>query len=92
MFVFKFLKKFPDKHLDALDMKELPSGEFNIVIDKGTLDSILCGENSVPNGDKIIREVYRVLANNGIFICITYGDEEHRKTFFVNNIFYNYLL
>jgi hypothetical protein len=70
--------------MDALDMKDFVNGEFNIVIDKGTLDSVLCGDNSVPNGEKMIKEVYRILASNGVFICITYGDEDHRKSFFVN--------
>jgi hypothetical protein len=72
--------------MDVLDMKDIPNEEFNVAIDKGTLDSILCGENAVPIGDKYIREVFRILSNNGVFICITYGDEEHRKTFFVQII------
>jgi hypothetical protein len=69
--------------MDVLDMREFSNSEFNIIIDKGTLDSILCGENSVLIGDKMMKEIYRILANSGVFICITYGDEEHRKTFFV---------
>jgi len=71
------------KQMDVLDMSEIKQGEFNIVLDKGTLDAILCGDNSTPNAEKMLSEIHRVLAPNGIYICITYGDEEHRKKFFV---------
>ena len=72
------------KQMDILDMSEIKEGEFNVVLDKGTLDSILCGDNSTPNAQKMLKEIKRVLAPNGIYICVTYGDEEHRKKFFVN--------
>jgi ubiquinone/menaquinone biosynthesis C-methylase UbiE len=74
--------KFPKmsfKVMDALNMKEIQTGSFNTVIDKGTLDSVLCGDNSVPNAQKMIEEVYRILAPGGHYICISYGDPEHRK-------------
>ena len=68
--------------MDVLDMK-FKNGEFDIVLDKGTLDSVLCGDNSAPNVDKMLNEVYRVLSPNGIYICVTYGVEEQRKDYFV---------
>ena len=77
--------KFPKmsfKVMDALDMKEIQSSSFNTVIDKGTLDSVLCGDNSVTNAQKMISEVFRILAPGGHYICITYGDPEHRKKHF----------
>ena len=77
--------KFPKmtfKVMDALDMKEIQTGYYNTVIDKGTLDSVLCGDNSVANAQKMISEVFRVLAPGGHYICITYGDPEHRKKYF----------
>ena len=76
--------KFPKMSflvMDALDMKDFQTGTFNTVIDKGTLDSVLCGDNSVPNAQKMISEVFRILAPGGHYICITYGDPEHRKKY-----------
>jgi len=70
--------------MDVLDMSEFHHSEFNVVIDKGTLDSILCGDNSVPNAEKMMQEIYRLLPSKGVYICVTYGDEEHRSSFFVN--------
>lgn len=66
---------------------DFSSGEYNVVLDKGTLDSILCGDNSVPNAEKMMQEIFRILAPGGVYVCITYGDEEHRKKFFVNLFF-----
>ena len=74
--------KMSFKVMDALDMKEFQTGYFNTVIDKGTLDSVLCADNAVPNAQKMISEVFRVLAPGGHYICITYGDPEHRKKHF----------
>ena len=37
------------KVLDVCEMKDFDSGQFNIVLDKGTLDSVLCSENPVQN-------------------------------------------
>jgi ubiquinone/menaquinone biosynthesis C-methylase UbiE len=71
------------KTMDVLDMSEFKSGDFNVVVDKGTLDSILCGDNSEPNAHKMLSEIYRVLNPNGTYICITYGDEEHRRKYLV---------
>lgn len=76
------------KQMDILDMSEFKQGEFNVVLDKGTLDSILCGDNSTPNAEKMLSEIHRVLAPNGIYICVTYGDEEHRKKFLVSYFYY----
>lgn len=71
------------KHMDALDMKEFNSEEFNTIIDKGTLDSVLCGENGIPSAEKMLKEVQRILVKGGVFICISYGDENQRRSFFV---------
>ena len=81
----KHKAKFPKmafKVMNALDMKEFLTGTFNIVIDKGTLDSVLCGDNSESNAQKMISEVFRILAPGGYYFCISYGDAEHRKKHF----------
>ena len=59
-------------------------GSFDTVIDKATLDAIICGDEAVCNPDKVISEIYRVLKNNGVYICITYGVPEARMDYFQN--------
>ena len=79
-----YKEKFPKmkfKVVDVLDMKEFQNGTFNTVLDKGTLDCILCGDCSVPNAAKMMAEVFRVLAPGGHYMVITYGDPEYRKKY-----------
>jgi EEF1A lysine methyltransferase 4 len=72
--------------MDSTDMKDFQDNEFNLIIDKGTLDSILCGEFSIPNGEKMLKEAYRLLGNKGIFVCVSYGERARREHIFVNYI------
>ncbi|XP_047317061.1 EEF1A lysine methyltransferase 4 [Impatiens glandulifera] len=64
--------------MDVRDMNAFQGGFFDAVIDKGTLDSILCGHNSRENAIKMLGEVERVLKNKGVYILITYGAPSHR--------------
>jgi len=79
-------QKYQDKptmtyqQMDCRQM-EFPAGKFNVVIDKGTLDSVLCGEGSTRNMQKTLTEISRVLQPNGIFVCISHGDPSYRLTY-----------
>ena len=67
--------------MDVLDLKDIQNGEYDTIIDKGCLDCILCGDNSVPLAAKMMSEIYRVLAPGGHYMVITYGDAEFRKKY-----------
>lgn len=63
---------------------------FNVVIDKGTLDSILviifltvskCANPSMNHVTKYLNEVDKVLELGGAYILITFGDPEIRAHF-----------
>ncbi|KAM3134123.1 hypothetical protein pb186bvf_013744 [Paramecium bursaria] len=78
------LEKYKDKgpnfryiHMDARAM-EFEDGSFDGIIDKATLDSILCGESSANNAQKMISEIHRVLQPKGVYFVISYGLPEHR--------------
>ena len=65
--------------MDAMDLSPLNQNSFDVAIDKGTLDSILCGESSATNVAKFLKEVSRVLRDHGgQYICITYGQPSFR--------------
>nr|QTZ19567.1 methyltransferase 13 [Bixa orellana] len=64
--------------MDARNMSEFQTGSFDAVIDKGTLDSILCGNNSRQHATQMLKEVGRVLKDNGVYILITYGAPVYR--------------
>ncbi|CDO98708.1 unnamed protein product [Coffea canephora] len=64
--------------MDVRDMNAFEAGSFDAVVDKGTLDSILCGNNSQENAAKMLQEVGRVLEDRGIYLLITYGAPNYR--------------
>ena len=78
------MEKYRDKqtmrfiHMDARNMEDFGDATFDGAIDKGTLDAILCGENSTANAQKMLAEIYRVLAPTGVYIAISYGQPPHR--------------
>ncbi|EPR60872.1 methyltransferase, putative [Toxoplasma gondii ME49] len=65
-------------HMNALDMKQLDDGDFDLVFDKGTMDCVLCGDNSFDNVQKMLREVSRILAPGGVYIVVSYGQPNFR--------------
>ncbi|CAO2184311.1 unnamed protein product [Urochloa humidicola] len=67
-----------DMKMDVRNMSDFESGSFDAVIDKGTLDSIMCGQNSQENATKMLEEVNRILKGNGVYMLITYGDPSYR--------------
>eukprot|EP00746_Dinoflagellata_sp_MGD_P160415 gnl/MRDRNA2_/MRDRNA2_87151_c0_seq1.p1 gnl/MRDRNA2_/MRDRNA2_87151_c0~~gnl/MRDRNA2_/MRDRNA2_87151_c0_seq1.p1 ORF type:complete len:214 (+),score=49.96 gnl/MRDRNA2_/MRDRNA2_87151_c0_seq1:86-727(+) len=60
---------------------EFQDGIFNVVIDKATLDSVLCGEGSTHNAQKMLQEVSRTLSPNGVYIAISHGQPSYRLTY-----------
>ena len=55
---------------------------FDVILDKGTLDAIICGDESSSNPEQALLEVNRVLKKNGVYICISYGMPEYRLDYF----------
>jgi len=83
-------KAMQEKYKDKPDMTyvqmdgramELPDQNFNVCIDKATLDSVLCGEGSTHNAQKMLQEVSRVLQPNGVYIAISHGQPSYRLTY-----------
>lgn len=58
-----------------------PDASFSTVVDKGTLDCLLCGENSTANTGRYTHEVARVLKPGGVFIVVSYGAPENRLSY-----------
>ena len=68
--------------MNVLDMKEFNDEEFNLVFDKALLDSILCGENGLDTVKIMMKEIYRVLCEEGYYIIVSNSDESTRKELF----------
>ena len=66
-----------------MDVRSLafPSSSFECVLDKGTLDAILCGSDSSKHAQSMLAECQRVLRPGGCLLVITYGQPSSRLTY-----------
>lgn len=71
-----------DIKMNVTDMSPFQNEQFTVIIDKATLDSVLCGENALPVVEKMMQEIYRVLTPGGIFICVSNAEEQNRRPLF----------
>ena len=67
--------------MNILDMNEFRENSFDIIIDKGALDCILCSGKSKEKYEKSLSEIYRVLSPEGKFIMISYNTPLYIKKF-----------
>jgi len=67
---------------DCTNMPEFEDNSFDIVIDKSTIDALLCGENSFIMTAKMMKEIQRILKAGGVYIAISYGDPNSRQFHF----------
>ena len=69
-------------HLKDVRNMDYPSGSFDAVIEKGLLDSILCGDRSRIMAQRMLGQIYRVLGQKGIYISVTHSPPENRLNYF----------
>ena len=67
---------------DVLNLIDEQEAQYDAVIDKGTLDSLLCGEGSFKNVERMLLGISKVLKPGGVFIEISYGGTESRLPYF----------
>jgi ubiquinone/menaquinone biosynthesis C-methylase UbiE len=60
---------------DVMDVREMtyPSESFDLVIDKSTIDTLMCSENPLINVSKMIGEGYRVLRPGCYYFTVSYS-------------------
>ncbi|CAK9220773.1 unnamed protein product [Sphagnum troendelagicum] len=72
---------YPDLHyqrMDVQEMKAFKDGQFDSVLDKGLLDSLMCGTSAPCTVSTMLREVHRVLKPGGVYLLITLGEPRLR--------------
>jgi len=55
-----------------------PDASYAGVLDKGTLDALLCGESDVEDSARMVEEVWRVLEPGGVYLQITHSPPKSR--------------
>ena len=67
-------------HFDVMDVCEMAYKDetFDLIIDKSTIDALLCGDHSFMIVAKMLKEISRVLKTGGYYVIISYGKPESR--------------
>jgi len=67
-----------------MDCRKLKYAEesFDLIIDKSTIDALLCGSRAFKNVARLLREGQRVLRTGGYYMAISYGRPEAREFHF----------
>jgi ubiquinone/menaquinone biosynthesis C-methylase UbiE len=61
--------------MDVRNMSELADHSFDYVVDKGTLDALLCGSDCEGPVQACLQEVARVLKPGGVYAIVSFGCE-----------------
>mmetsp|Transcript_26832 Transcript_26832/g.30890 ORF Transcript_26832/g.30890 Transcript_26832/m.30890 type:complete len:246 (+) Transcript_26832:174-911(+) len=63
--------------MDATEL-EYPEECFDCVIDKGTMDSLLCSKDSFFRVSQMVQQIYRTLKPGGVYMMVSHGHPETR--------------
>ena len=66
---------------DVMDIREMSYRDesFDLIIDKSTIDALLCGSQAHLNVALMMKECQRVLKTGGVYVAISYGGPENRE-------------
>mgnify|MGYP000426600450 CR=1 FL=1 len=68
--------------MDIRDMNLYYDESFDIVLDKGTIDAILCGKDPHLNNAMMLSECQRILKTGGAYVAISFGLPQNREFHF----------
>ena len=88
----EYKERYSNLTFKQMDVRNLQfkDGTFDAVIDKGLLDAMVCTDGSKGNTESMLKEIHRVLAPTGTYICVTHGKEDQRKKYLKNVKLYNW--
>ena len=63
---------------DVMDAREMTYEDktFDLIIDKSTVDAILCGDQPYLNTARMLKECQRILKVGGSYVAISHGLSE----------------
>ena len=71
------------KVMDATRL-DFPEASFDVAIDKGTMDSVLCSDQGEEGCKRMCRSVARVLKPGGVYFAVSHSPPENRKPYLQN--------
>ena len=73
--------------LDVANLGAFGDESFDLILDKGCLDAVMCGTSSVDSVSNACEEISRVLVDGGYFVSITYGEPKMRNPYYRKALF-----
>ena len=64
--------------MDATDLK-YETGQFDLIVDKSTIDCLLCDYDGDLNVAMMLRECQRTLKEGGFYVLISFGKPDQRQ-------------
>ena len=66
---------------DVMDIRHMSYKDesFDLIIDKSTMDALLCGNVAHLNVAMMLKESQRVLKTGGTYVVVSYGSPENRE-------------
>lgn len=64
--------------MDVCEKLDFSNNSIDLIIDKGLMDSVLCGEGFYERLNKMLSECYRVLRPNGTLMVLSQGHPDTR--------------
>lgn len=77
----RLMDQLPGQTWEVADCRSMPEFEdasFGSVLDKGTLDAVLCSSHGTADAVTYINEVHRLLVPGGVFLLISLGQPQAR--------------
>jgi len=80
-------KKYAGKiglNFETMDVRKMdfPNDKFDLLLDKGTLDTLLCGDDADVNAAKAMAEYARVLRVGSACVIISHSPPDNRLPYF----------
>ncbi|KOM51251.1 EEF1A lysine methyltransferase 4 isoform X4 [Vigna umbellata] len=76
---YEYIPQLKYLQMDVRDMSLFPDESFDGVIDKGTLDSLMCGTDAPISASQMLAEVCRLLKPGGTYILSLVSDHVWRS-------------
>jgi len=59
--------------MDCMDLK-YEKETFDLILDKSTIDALLCGDEAYLNTARMLKECQKVLKAGGVYMAVSYGE------------------
>lgn len=68
--------------MDTKQLMKFSTDSFTLVLGKGCIDSLFCGTDYMDATSLAFAEIFRVMKNNAVFVCVSHGSKLSRVPYF----------